>query len=65
MAFLKKELLFASPWCGCSDGECVSSVGREEMLMISSCAGGLTVETTSWEPLRQAEELKEKQASTQ
>jgi hypothetical protein len=33
--------------------------------MISSCAGGLTVETTSWEPVRQAEELKEKQASTQ
>ncbi|KAJ5749358.1 uncharacterized protein N7511_011054 [Penicillium nucicola] len=29
------------------------------------CAGGLTVETTSWEPLRQAEEQKQKQASTQ
>lgn len=29
-----------------------------------SCAGGLTVETTSWERLRQADEANKKQTNT-
>ncbi|KAJ5588050.1 hypothetical protein N7537_010728 [Penicillium hordei] len=32
-------------------------------LIFRSCAGGLMVETTSWEPTRLAEEAKQKQAA--
>lgn len=39
-------------------------VGSMVILMRDSCAGGLTVETTSWEPIRHAAETQKQTTET-